>query len=134
MRLIDADVLQKKFEGLKEKDGHATGRNAYDLCAMLTEDAPTVDAVVLPCKIGDDVYIIPSKTNFDLNAIFGLEVNNRVHHQKIATIVFTKDGWYMTGTADAVYGTGRIYLDMFYKETWFLTREEAEAVLAKMKG
>ena len=44
-RLIDANVLQKKFEGLKEKDAHATGRNAYDLCAMLTEDAPTVDAV-----------------------------------------------------------------------------------------
>lgn len=50
-RLIDADVLQKKFEGLREKDIHATGRNAYDLCAMLTEDAPTIDAVeVVRCK------------------------------------------------------------------------------------
>lgn len=44
-RLIYADELQQKFEGLKEKDAHATGRNAYDLCAMLVEDAPTVDAV-----------------------------------------------------------------------------------------
>ena len=43
MRLGDLDALQKKFEGLKETDGHATGRNAYDLCAMLTEDAPTID-------------------------------------------------------------------------------------------
>ena len=57
-RLIDANVLQKKFEGLKEKDSHATGRNAYDLCAMLTEDAPTVDAVEVPCKIGDFVWAI----------------------------------------------------------------------------
>ena len=55
-RLIYAYPLQKKFEGLKEKDAHSTGRNAYDLCAMLTEDAPTVDAVELPCKVGDTVW------------------------------------------------------------------------------
>ena len=47
MRLTDADALQEKFERLKEKDSHATGRNAYDLCAMLVEDAPTVRAVPL---------------------------------------------------------------------------------------
>ena len=42
-------------------------------CIAETVNAPTVDAVVLPCKIGDDVYIIPSKTNFKLNVLAGLE-------------------------------------------------------------
>ena len=48
MRLIDGDALQKIFEGLKVKDAHATGSNAYDLCAMLTEDAPTIEALIIP--------------------------------------------------------------------------------------
>lgn len=51
MRLIDADALYKKFLHLYETDKKATGANAYDLCAMLTEDAPTIDAVpVVRCK------------------------------------------------------------------------------------
>lgn len=96
--------------------------------------APTVDAVVLPCKIGDDVYIIPSKVNFELNVLSGLEKNNRVYHQKVAEIVSTQDCWYARGNADKEYGTGRVLLDIFYKKTWFLTQEEAEAALAKMDG
>ena len=44
MRLIDADVLQAKFEKLRGTDTQATGVNAYDLCVMLTEDAPTIEA------------------------------------------------------------------------------------------
>lgn len=95
---------------------------------------PTVDAVVLPCKIDDDVYIIPSETNFKLNVLSGHKENNRVYHQKVANIVFVKDGWYITGSADREYGTGRILLDRYYKDTWFLTEEEAKAALAKMDG
>ena len=95
---------------------------------------PKVDAVVLPCKIGDDVYIIPSKVNFDLNNLARHKENNRVYHQKVANIVFTEDGWYMTGSADLEWGTGKILLDKFYQETWFLTSKEAEAALAKMDG
>lgn len=98
------------------------------------ENAPTVVAVVLPCKIDDDVYIIPSKVNFELNVFSGLKINNRVYHQKVAEIVFLKDCWYVSGNADKEFGTGRVLLDRFYKETWFLTREEAETALAKMDG
>lgn len=98
------------------------------------EDSPTVDAVVLPCNIGDDVYIIPSKVNFELNVLSGLEKHNRVYHQKVAEIVFTQDCWYARGNADKEFGTGRVLPDVFYKKTWFLTKEEAEAALAKMDG
>ena len=54
MRLIDADVLQAKFEKLRETDTQATGVNAYDLCAMLAEDAPTIEAS--PVVHGEWIY------------------------------------------------------------------------------
>lgn len=38
----------------------------------------------LPCKIGDDVYQIPSKVNYDLNVLSKHEENNRVYHQKVS--------------------------------------------------
>jgi hypothetical protein len=88
----------------------------------------------LPCKIGADVYSIPSKVNFELNVLSRHKENNRVYHQKITNIVFTENGWYMTGHLDMEYGTGRIFLDKFYKETWFLTKEEAEAKLKELEN
>lgn len=113
-------------------EGHcsADGCAEYQKISKLT----TVDAVVLPCKIGDDVYIIPSKTNFALNVLSNHKENNRVYHQNVERIVFNADGWYVSGNVDHEYGTGRILVDRFYKETWFLTREEAEAALAKRDG
>lgn len=108
---------------------HDNPRSAYCINRI-----KPVDAVVLPCKIDDDVYIIPSKVNFELNVLCGLEKNNRVYHQKVGEIVFLKDCWYVSGNADKEYGTGRVLLDSFYRKTWFLTEEEAQAALGKMDG
>ena len=127
MRLIDADVLQKKFEGLKEKDGHATGRNAYDLCAMLTEDAPTVEAVVLPCKeffgkMGDYIYVIDDVGILEL---------------LLCAVGFDAIG---TDSIISVYGKPHeedceTFTHRFADvgKTVFLSREEAEAELAERK-
>ena len=41
----------------------------------------------LPCKIGDDVYTIPSKVNYDLNILSGHNENNRVYHQKAYSVL-----------------------------------------------
>ena len=116
MRLIDADDLRAKTFVCDE---------VAEVRSFI-EKAPTVDAVILPCKIGDDVYIIPSKDNFRLNVLNRHEENNRIYYQKVDSITFTKQGWYVLGDADYEYGTSRILFDRFYKETWFLTREEAE--------
>ena len=118
---------------------HLAKKNAkhplqYDDVLAVIADEKRIEAVVLPCKIGDDVYIIPSKANYDLNILSRLEKNNRVYHQKVADIVFTQDCWYARGNADKQYGTGRVLLGIFYKKTWFLTQEEAETALAKMDG
>lgn len=87
----------------------------------------------LPCSIGSDVYFIPSKVCFELNKVNGHEESNRVYHQKVAKIVFTERRWYMECDKDLEYGTGNILLDKFYKETWFLTQDEAEDALKRME-
>lgn len=88
----------------------------------------------LPCKIGSDVYIVPSEMNFRMNIFAGHPEDNRVYHQKVALITFTEKGWYMECDKDREYGTDRILLEKMYKETWFLSQEEAEAKLKEMEG
>ena len=88
----------------------------------------------LPCKIGDDVYFIPSKVNFELNILNGYGENNRVYHQKIKRITLVGKSWYVECDKDIEYGTNRIHVARFFKKTWFLSQEEAEAALEKMKG
>ena len=89
----------------------------------------------LPCKIGSDVFFIPSKANFGLNILHHRQEFNRVYHQKVARINFTENGWYVEGNMYLEYGvTDRLFVDKLYKETWFTTKEEAEAALEKMKG
>lgn len=62
----------------------------------------------LPCGIGSDVYIIPSKINCGLNILSLHPENNKVYHQKVALITFTEKGWYMECDKDREYATGRI--------------------------
>ncbi len=88
----------------------------------------------LPCKVGADIYTIPSEVNFELNVLSGLSKNNRIYHQKVSRIVLDGDNWYVECDKDREYGTGNILVDIFYKKTWFLTREEAEAKLKEMEG
>ena len=37
----------------------------------------------LPCGIGSDVYLIPSKVNYELNILSLHPENNKIYHQKI---------------------------------------------------
>lgn len=87
----------------------------------------------LPCSIGADVYMIPSKTNYLLNIFGHREKLNRIYHQNVERITFTKRGWYMECDKDAEYGTGKILVDTSYGVTWFLSHEEAEAKLKEME-
>ena len=87
----------------------------------------------LPCKIGADVYMIPSKVNYALNILSLHPENNKVYHQKVASVTFTEKGWYIECDKDREYGTGRILPEKMYKETWFLSQEEAEAKLKEME-
>lgn len=88
----------------------------------------------LPCGIGSDVYMIPSKINYKLNILSLHPENNKVYHQKVALITFTENGWYIKCDKDREYAIERILSEKMYKETWFLSQEEAEAKLKEMEG
>lgn len=85
--------------------------------------------IELPCKVGDMVYVIPSLTNFRLNIANGYTENNRVYEQKVHSIqMWNADEWCLW----ACDGINPL-LQKFYKETWFLTKAEAEAKLKELK-
>ena len=88
----------------------------------------------LPCGIGSDVYMIPSKINYKLNILSLHPENNKVYHQKVALITFTENGWYIKCDKDREYAIERILSEKMYKETWFLSQEEAETKLSEMEG
>lgn len=88
--------------------------------------------VRLPVKIGDDIYKIPSKANYDLNVLNGYKTNNRVYHQKAYSIVFSQSGWFVQCDKDSIHAPNVICVDVEYGKTWFLTREEAEKKLEEM--
>lgn len=89
--------------------------------------------VRLPVKIGDDIYKIPSKTNYNLNVLNGYKANNRVYHQKAYSIVFSQSGWFVQCDKDSIHAPNVICVDVEYGKTWFLTSKEAEKKLEEMK-
>ena len=90
--------------------------------------------VRLPVKIGDDIYKIPSKANYDLNVLNGYKANNRVYHQKAYSIVFLQSGWFVQCDKDSIHAPNVICVDVEYGKTWFLTREEAEKKLEEIQN
>ena len=60
MRLIDADDLISEFEWLKSVTNEYSKDEIQEIIQRI-ENAPTVEAVVLPCKLGDPVFIIGGK-------------------------------------------------------------------------
>lgn len=90
--------------------------------------------IKLPCKIGSDVWFVPSQTNYKLNILSHHSEANRVYHQKVAKIIFGRNGWYLECDKDLEYATDHILVDKMYKETWFLTEYEAEAKLKELGG
>lgn len=90
--------------------------------------------IKLPCKVGDDVWFVPSHTNYNLNILNNHSEENKIFHQKVARITFSSNGWYLECDKDLEYATDHILLDKMYKETWFLTESEAEAKLKELRG
>lgn len=78
----------------------------------------------LPCKIGDNIYVIPSKVNYELNKLSHPE-NNRVYKQTVSGVRIYNNNDYLLETFDGLC----IALASEFKKTWFLTEEEAKATL-----
>lgn len=122
-------------------DNLPCGENSYDYKNLLIErlgkyeDLEEQDRLVkLPCTIGDDVYFVPSQTNYKLNILNHHREENKICHQKVARITFSRNGWYLECDKDLEYATDHILIDKMYKETWFLKKSEAEAKLKELRG
>ena len=87
--------------------------------------------VRLPCKVGDDVYIIQSPPIYGLNIFYGCKIVNRVYHHYIESIAFAGSHWYATSRNEYME---KVLNDTAFGTTWFLTREEAEKKLEEMKA
>ena len=128
----------KELKELKE-NGTFTGLELTKLAIMQKELKEYKDLeeqgllVRLPVKIGDDIYKIPSKANYDLNVLNGYKANNRVYHQKVHSIVFSQRGWFAQCDKDSIHAPNVICVDVEYGKTWFLTHEEAEKKLEEIK-
>lgn len=91
-------------------------------CLCFKEKSLTIE---LPCKVGDTIYVIPSKTNYRLNKLGGFECNNRVYEQKVSEICLYKNNSYLVKTCAGLCSA----LSEAYNKNWFLTYKEAEKAL-----
>lgn len=129
-------LTERVYDGLiiiKQDSGDEGNYKAADKLATYEDLEEHGLLVRLPVKIGDDIYKIPSKANYDLNVLNGYKANNRVYHQKAYSIVFSQSGWFVQCDKDSIHAPNVICIDVEYGKTWFLIREEAEKKLEEMK-
>ena len=122
MRVIDADKMIDQFSDGESMESMSESIHNKRFVKAL-QDAPTVDAVVLPCKVGDIVWILGDR--------FPAEIEE---------IIIKEDGVFFeyvefdrSYEITEIWDGGRFHVNEFGKKV-FLTFEEAEAALAKMDG
>ena len=67
--------------------------------------------------------------SYKLNIINGYSENNRIYEQIVNRIEISGTG-YLLVTCDGMASVA----DAFYKKSWFLTKEEAEAALKELES
>ena len=125
-RLIDANDLIERLK-LKKKISEVGLHRGLQSAMSQCDKAPTVDAVVLPCKVGSEVFNIWK--SFDDNGVENFEI----YIGEVVSFSIQKDSIW----AYCQYGNGLNLwhtVDDAFGKTVFLTREEAEAAIAKMDG
>lgn len=85
--------------------------------------------IEVPVSIGDTIFVIPSRVNFDLNIVNGHEEDNRVYEQKIDCIRWWNNNKIMIYTCDSMYCVSKDTQD----EIWFLDKCNAEHKLNQLK-
>lgn len=111
MRLIDADALVAELKWLQSQVSSTSAIEIQEYIDRINAQ-PTVDAVVLPCKLGD-------------KAFWPCPLANKVLPFTVDSFIIQDGELFVMGT----HGEG----EFPWKECC-LTRAEAEAALAKMKG
>lgn len=101
-------------------------------------------AIVLPVKIGDTIYVVPSKTNYEINIINRHSELNKVYEYIVSEIRYNKYGYSVVCELDNIpfyfnYEKAKKWCcehfdtEKFYGETWFATEQEAQVKLRSLK-
>lgn len=120
---VDSGELQGNL-GFKELNRVTCALNRL---AELEDKLESGQAFELPCKVGDTIYVVPSKAVYGLNILHKREKHNRIYKQVIDEVRITRRGWYLK-TCDLM----DTQVDSLLGETWFLTEAEAEAKLNEL--
>ena len=101
-------------------------------------------AIVLPVKISDTIYVVPSETNYRLNIAKGKEEQNKVYEWTVSEIRYNKYGFFVVCDVGDVQFycnyeppknlCGHFDTEKYYGETWFTTRAEAQAKLQELQN
>ena len=126
-RLIDADKriaeIKKQYCTDCENYGGVKCRACWvDDAMCLIDDATTVDAVELPCKIGDKVYRIDDGN-------YSSDWKPFVHELTVTEISWKKEKYGGKDLGFAIIANGIRYKFTSIGKSVFLTRKEAEAKL-----
>ena len=102
-------------------------------------------AVVVPVKLGDTIYVVPSETNYEINIINRHSELNKVYEYIVSEIRYNKYGYSVVCELDNIpfyfnYEKAKKWCcehfdtEKFYGETWFATRAEAQAKLQELQN
>ena len=137
-RLIDANALSDAVAESLHDNPHPQGmirvnhRNEHNHFLRMILDAPTVDAVVLPCKLGGFVYIIVKLKSGKPSHIVerkctGIHITEKVFGKRAE-----KASRYLVTNSDIGFAQHIPFTE--FGKTVFFDRKDAEAALAKMDG
>lgn len=128
-RLIDANALLElvQFRLPIDNQNAEVIAGCVNITRRLIENAPTVDAVEVPCKVGNTVFFVDTECDENGKESLGISVG------KIHSFSIQSEGLW----AYCRYESGLTYwhkVDDYFGKTVFLTEEEAKVALAKMDG
>ena len=135
---INEDFCKETMKMMREFIGHASHRldceesRVKSLKSKLKNYKDLEEQGLLlrlPCKVGDDIYAIPSEVNYRLNKSFGAKGLNAICRQVVDHIEFNSYG-YLVSTNEGM----TVHRRESFGETWFLTRNEAEQKLKEMES
>ena len=118
------------YNDMNHKGDYTTGESV-DRLAELENGIEQGYIKILPVRIGDKIYVVPSKACYGINRMHKtFKENNRVYTQTVDEIRFFKNGVYM------VYSCGyqQNHTSELLGETWFLEYEQAANRLKEMEA
>lgn len=130
MRLIDADALVRTILTHDEVKGEGViAHNSpyyISLAIALINNAPTVNAMVLPCAVGDTLYVLDKERNVSGGH------DNVIDEYTVDEIRFDETYFWVHGAREKMRGR-TFKIPEGLGKTVYLTRKEAEAALERMK-